>query len=105
MFSALVPALVGLCALVLFRGLQGDRDQVPFLAALGIFVLSYLGILISFYPYMVPPSLTLWDVAAPPESLGFLLVGTAVLLPLILAYTGYAYWVFRGKIDPSEGYH
>ena len=68
-------------------------------------MLCYAGILISFYPYMVPPGLTIWDAAAPDASLGFLLVGTVVLLPLILAYTGYAYWVFRGTTDPAEGYH
>ena len=105
LFSGIVPLLVLLCAFVLFKGLVGKRDYVPFLASLGIFVLCYIGIGISFYPYMVPPSLTIWDVAAPDESLGFLLVGTVVLLPMILAYTAYAYWVFRGKVDPSEGYH
>ncbi|MEK1947826.1 MAG: cytochrome d ubiquinol oxidase subunit II, partial [Ensifer adhaerens] len=53
----------------------------------------------------VPPSLTIWDAAAPDASLSFLLAGALVLVPIILAYTGYAYWVFRGKIDPEEGYH
>jgi cytochrome d ubiquinol oxidase subunit II len=68
-------------------------------------VLGYIGIGISFYPFMVPPSLTIWDAAAPDESLAFLLVGALVLVPMILAYTAYAYWVFRGKVDPEEGYH
>ncbi len=104
-FSAIVPVLVLLCAWALFQGLNNQKDYVPFLASLGIFVLCYVGILISFFPYMVPPSVTIWDAAAPDASLGFLLVGTAVLLPLIVAYTGYAYWVFRGKTDPTEGYH
>jgi cytochrome d ubiquinol oxidase subunit II len=54
---------------------------------------------------MVPPSLTIWDAAAPEESLSFLLAGALVLVPIILAYTGYSYWVFRGKVDPEEGYH
>jgi cytochrome d ubiquinol oxidase subunit II len=62
-----------------------------------LFILSYIGLGISFYPYILPPSLSIWDAAAPPESQAFLLVGTAVLIPLILAYTAYAYWVFRGK--------
>jgi cytochrome d ubiquinol oxidase subunit II len=70
-----------------------------------MFVLCYIGILISFYPYMVPTSITLWEAAAPDESLKFLLVGALVLLPMILAYTAYAYWVFRGKVRPGEGYH
>ncbi|MCY1244844.1 Cytochrome bd-I ubiquinol oxidase subunit 2 [compost metagenome] len=68
-------------------------------------MLGYAGIGISFYPYIVPPSLTIWDAAAPDESLSFLLAGALVLVPIILAYTGYAYWVFRGKVDPEEGYH
>ena len=68
-------------------------------------MISFIGIGISFYPHMVPPGLTIWDAAAPDESLAFALVGTVVLVPLILAYTAYAYWVFRGKVDPEEGYH
>ena len=90
---------------VLWWGLQTDRHLIPFLAALGLFVLSYAGIGISFYPYIVPGALTIEEAAAPDSSLGFLLVGAAVLVPIILIYTGYAYWVFRGKIDPEEGYH
>lgn len=77
----------------------------PFLASLGLFVLCHAGIGISFYPYIVPPSLTIWAAAAPDKSLAFLLVGAAILIPLILAYTAYAYWVFRSKFDPKEGYH
>jgi len=104
-FSVIVPALVLGCAWALHRGLQQRRDAQPFLAALGLFVLCYAGIGISFYPYIVPPSITIWQAAAPDESLEFLLIGTAVLIPIILAYTAYAYWVFRGKVDPGEGYH
>jgi cytochrome d ubiquinol oxidase subunit II len=72
---------------------------------MALFVISFIGIGISFYPMMVPPSLTIWDVAAPDSSLKFALVGTVVLVPLILGYTAYAYWVFRGKLDPEAGYH
>ena len=104
-FSLVVPALVLGCCYGLLRGLRDGPDALPFLSALGLFVLCYLGILISFYPFMVPPSITLWQAAAPDASLGFLLVGALILLPIILAYTGYAYWVFRGKVDPHEGYH
>ncbi|HEV7436388.1 MAG TPA: cytochrome d ubiquinol oxidase subunit II, partial [Pseudorhizobium sp.] len=85
--------------------LRTHHDTRPFIASLGLFVLGYAGIGISFYPYIVPTSVTIWDAAAPDESLAFLLVGAAVLVPLILAYTTYAYWVFRGKVDPEEGYH
>lgn len=104
-FSIIVPLLVGGCFLLLVTGLKNHRDSRPFMAALGLFVLGYAGIGISFYPYIVPTSLRIWDAAAPDESLGFLLVGALVLVPLILAYTSYAYWVFRGKVNPEEGYH
>ncbi len=105
LFSGLVPLLLLITAWALWQGLTADKHLQPFLAALGIFVLCFAGIGISFYPYIVPGSLTIWEAAAPDDSLGFLLVGAAVLVPIILAYTGYAYWVFRGKIDPEEGYH
>ncbi|MFB9949501.1 cytochrome d ubiquinol oxidase subunit II [Rhizobium puerariae] len=104
-FSIVVPLLVLGCFLLLATGLRNQQDGRPFIAALGLFVLGYAGIGISFYPYIVPASLTIRDAAAPDESLGFLLVGALVLVPLILAYTSYAYWVFRGKVDPEEGYH
>ena len=104
-FSVFVPLLLAVCAFGLWHGLTTDKHLQPFLAALGLFVLSFVGLGISFYPYIVPGALTIEDAAAPDSSLAFLLVGAAVLVPVILAYTGYAYWVFRGKIDPSEGYH
>jgi len=105
LYTAPVPLLVALAALVLFRGLIGRRDASPFLAAIALFVLSYIGLGISFYPYIVPPSITIWSAAAPDSSLKFLLVGAAILIPLILAYTAWSYWVFRGKVDPSASYH
>jgi len=104
-FSALVPLLLAICAFGLWWGLTRDKHLLPFLAALGMFVISFAGIGISFYPYIVPGALTIAEAAAPDESLGFLLVGALFLIPIILAYTAYAYWVFRGKIDPNEGYH
>jgi cytochrome d ubiquinol oxidase subunit II len=104
-FSAFVPLLVVACTFALWWGLRTGAHLLPFLAALGLFVLSFAGIGISFYPYIVPGALTIAEAAAPDSSLAFLLVGAAFLVPIILAYTGYAYWVFRGKVDPGEGYH
>jgi len=97
--------LLAACAFGLWHGLTHDKHLQPFLFALGLFVLSFAGLGISFYPYIVPGALTIKDAAAPDKSLAFLLVGAAVLIPIILCYTGYAYWVFRGKVDPEEGYH
>ena len=104
-FSAFVPMLLAVCVFALWQGLTTDKHLQPFLAALGLFVLSFVGLGISFYPYMVPGALTIAESAAPESSMIFLLVGASVLIPVILAYSGYAYWVFRGKIDPEEGYH
>lgn len=104
LYAAPVPALVAICALVLFRGLAWEKERSPFLASLGLFVLSFIGIGISFYPYIVPPSISIAQAAAPHQSMEFLLYGAVVLLPMILAYTAYSYWVFRGKTSGS-GYH
>ncbi|MDB5536023.1 MAG: cytochrome ubiquinol oxidase subunit [Devosia sp.] len=104
-FSSIVPLLLAVCSFGLWHGLTRDKHLQPFLAALGLFVLSFAGIGISFYPFIIPGALTFEAAAAPDSSLQFLLVGAAVLVPIILIYTGYAYWVFRGKIDPQEGYH
>jgi cytochrome d ubiquinol oxidase subunit II len=100
-----VPILVAAIALGLFRSLAAKREVAPFLMACLLFLLSYAGLGISIYPFAVPRSITVWEAAAPDASLAFLLAGTAVLIPIILAYTGYSYWVFRGKADPSHGYH
>jgi cytochrome d ubiquinol oxidase subunit II len=100
-----VPILVVACAWALFRGLHQDHGVRAYLAAVGLFVLSYVGLIVSFFPYMIPSSVTLWEAAAPEVSLRFLLVGAVFLVPIILAYTCYSYWVFRGKVGNSSGYH
>ncbi len=105
LYSALVPVMLFVAAMYLFRGLTTDSDHAPFLASLALFVVSFVGIGISFYPMMVPPALTIQQAAAPDSSLAFALFGTVILVPLILGYTAYAYWVFRGKVDPDAGYH
>ena len=105
LWSMLVPLVMIGLVWSFFTGLNDQKDVQPFVSALGFFVVSFIGIGISFYPMMVPPSLTIWDVAAPDSSLAFALVGAVVLIPIILGYTAYAYWVFRGKMDPNEGYH
>ena len=105
LYTAPMPLLLAVAAAVLLRGLARRREMAPFLAAVALFVLSYIGLGISFYPYIVPPTVTIWSAAAPHSSLRFLLVGAGILIPLILAYTAWSYWVFRGKLDPSAGYH
>lgn len=105
LYVAPVPILVALCALGLYWGLTKKWELMPFLASLGLFILSFIGLCFSIYPYIVPSSVTIWDAAAPDNSLSFLLTGSVVLLPLILIYSGYSYWVFRGKVGTAKTYH
>ncbi len=103
-YFAPVPILVAVFAWRLWLSLQRGSDYGPFLYTMALFVLGYTGLAISLFPKVVPPDLTLWDVAAPASSQLFLLVGVLFLIPVILVYTTYSYWVFRGKVRPGEGY-
>ncbi|MPY73559.1 MAG: cytochrome d ubiquinol oxidase subunit II [Alphaproteobacteria bacterium] len=100
-----VPLLTGLLFIILLWAVSARRDGVPFVCTLGLFALCYLGLGISLWPWAVPPSLTIWDVAAAPSSQAFMLAGTVVVVPLILMYTAYSYWIFRGKMTGDIGYH
>jgi len=100
-----VPLLTALIALVALRSLQRGGDIVPFVGSIALFLLGYVGLVISSFPYLVPPSLTIWQAAAAPESQLFMLMGTLVLLPVVLAYTGFIYWLFRGKVRQGQSYH
>jgi cytochrome d ubiquinol oxidase subunit II len=104
-YTAPVPLMVLGCAWLLFTGIAARKDLQPFLSAIGLFVLSYVGLAISFYPHILPRSVTIWDAAGPDSALKFLLTGAMVLIPLILAYTFWSYWVFRGKVGEKGGYH
>jgi cytochrome bd ubiquinol oxidase subunit II len=90
---------------MLLRSLADKQDYQPFFLSLALFALSYAGLGISMWPYIVPQSITIWQAASPKNSQVFMLVGVAVLVPLILGYTAWAYWVFRGKVRPEGGYH
>ncbi|WP_375308253.1 cytochrome d ubiquinol oxidase subunit II [Bradyrhizobium sp. A11] len=105
LYAAPVPILLALLAWRFQRALARGEDGMPFLCALGFFLLSYAGLGISMWPMIVPPSVTIWQAATHPSSQLFLLVGAAVLVPVILVYTGYVYWIFRGKVRHGEGYH
>jgi cytochrome bd ubiquinol oxidase subunit II len=100
-----VPAVAALTAFACWRWIEQGRDVPPFLAAIALFLLGYLGLVISNFPYLVPPSLTVWDTAAAPASQIFMLMGTLVLLPMILGYVAFVYWLFRGKVREGESYH
>jgi len=102
--SALMPLIVAAIGLVLYRRIARGHDSLPFILTLSLFALSLLGLAISMWPDLIPSRLSIWDAAAPRSSQIFMLVGASVLMPLILAYTSWAYWVFRGKVS-AEGYH
>jgi len=104
-YLAPVPILTAAVALGAWRWLSRREEVLPFFAAIGLFALCYLGLAISTYPYLVPPTLTVWDTAAAPESQIFSLIGVLLLLPVILAYVAFVYWTFRGKVRAGEGYH
>ncbi len=104
LFTAQVPLLVAIATAVLFASLARRHHVTPFLATLIVFTLSLAGLGVSLFPYVVPPDISIWDAAAPSASLAFMLPGVLVLVPIILAYTAWSYWVFRGKTG-HEGYH
>jgi cytochrome d ubiquinol oxidase subunit II len=100
-----VPAITALLALWLWRSLERGPDAAPFIAAMGLFFMCYSGLAVSLFPYIVPHKLTLWEAAGAPEGQAFLLIGTLFLIPVIFTYTGWSYWVFRGKVRGDAGYH
>ena len=100
-----VPVLVLWAMWRLSKALQGTNDSAPFIYTLLLIFLGYSGLGISLWPHIVPPAISLYDAAGPPQSLGFTLVGALLIIPLILMYTAWGYWVFRGKVRRGDGYH
>ena len=103
--TAPVPIAVAAVTALLLRSLANKQDNQPFFLALALFALSYAGLGISMWPYIVPQSVTIWQAASPENSQVFMLFGVAVLIPLILGYTAWAYYVFRGKVKAGSSYH
>ncbi len=104
-FLAPVPIVTALIAWLEWRALNSRSEAAPFVFAILLFVMSYLGIAISLFPMIVPYKYTIWEAASSQATQAFLLVGTLFLLPIILMYTGWSYWVFRGKVRADIGYH
>jgi cytochrome d ubiquinol oxidase subunit II len=100
-----VPLVTALIAYGLLRALDRRREVAPFALSMALFLLSFVGLAVSLWPRIVPPSITIWDAASPPESQMFLLVGMVFLIPTLLLYTAYCYWVFRGKVTGQGLYH
>ena len=89
----------------MWRAVRKRHHATPFIAALGLVLLGYIGLLVSLWPYAIPQSVTLWEAAAPRSSQIFTLVGAAVILPIIIAYTTMGYWVFRGKVSHADQHY
>lgn len=100
-----VPILVALTAYALLRSLRGNPHGGPFVLTLVLIFLGYSGLGISVWPNIVPPDISIWDAAGPAQSQGFALVGALLVIPMILMYTGWSYYVFKGKTKAGEGYH
>lgn len=100
----ILPALALFCAFIVIRAVKKKQDGMPFVATMGIFLFSYLGLLASKWPYIVPPKFTIWDAASSYNSQLFLLLGFLFVIPIVLGYTSWTYWVFRGKVKEG-GYH
>lgn len=100
-----VPILVVVAFWKLLQGLRQGKTYAPYLWACALFVLGFVGLLIGIYPYIVPYGLTIQEAAAAPNAQRLLLVGAAIMLPVIIGHTAYVYWVFRGKVSANAGYH
>ena len=104
LFTAQVPLVIAILTWRFVRSLRRNYELSPFVLTLAVFGLSFVGLGICFYPFLIPNAITLQMAAAPESSQAFMLVGAALLVPLILAYTAWSYWVFRGKVA-HDGYH
>lgn len=104
-FFAPVPILVLAATLGILHFLKRETHSAPFLLALALVFLGYSGLGISLWPHIIPPDVTIRAAAGPPQSLGFTLVGALFIVPIILTYTAWSYYVFRGKVKVGEGYH
>jgi cytochrome d ubiquinol oxidase subunit II len=100
-----LPILAAVLCFVLWRGADQRRHLAPYLAAVALFLIGYLGLAVSLWPYIVPFAMTPADAAAADNALSLLLFGAAPMLPIILAYTAYVYWLFRAKVGDDGAYH
>ncbi|MGF6691098.1 cytochrome d ubiquinol oxidase subunit II [Metapseudomonas resinovorans] len=100
-----VPILVLVCTWALLRAVANNAHHAPFLLTLVLIFLGYSGLGISLWPNVIPPSISIWEAASPPQSQGFILVGALFIIPFILMYTAWSYYVFRGKVTQEDGYH
>ncbi|MGD9980804.1 MAG: cytochrome d ubiquinol oxidase subunit II [Hyphomonadaceae bacterium] len=100
-----LPLAAGAICFALWMRWKGEPLIAPYLLAVALFAIGFLGLAISLWPYIVPFAMTPAEAAAADNALSFMLLGAAPLLPLILGYTAYVYWTFRAKVDDDAAYH
>lgn len=101
----LLPAITLYFAWLVFRSVRRRQDGMPFIATMGLFVFTFFGLIVSKWPNVVPPDYTIWEASSAWESQLFLLLGLLFVIPIVIAYTAWTYWVFRGKVRAGDGYH
>lgn len=100
-----VPILVMLVSWAMLKAMEQNAHYSPFLLTLALIFMGYSGLGISLWPHIIPPDITFWQASSPPQSQGFILVGALFIIPIILVYTFWSYYIFRGKVTPDQGYH
>lgn len=100
-----VPILVAVVLFALLQSVARQAHYSPFLLTLALVFLGYSGLGISLWPHIIPPGISIVEASSPPQSQGFMLVGALFILPFILGYTFWSYYVFRGKVRAEDGYH
>lgn len=104
-FFTPVPILVLVATYAILRTLKAEPHTGPFIWSLMLVFLGYSGLVISIWPNIIPPDISIWEAAAPAQSLGFTLVGALLIIPMIIGYSSWSYYVFRGKVRVGDGYH
>ncbi|WP_010430745.1 cytochrome d ubiquinol oxidase subunit II [Vibrio cyclitrophicus] len=100
-----IPIMAVLVCLKIADSIRKQKERSPFIMSLIIVILGFLGLGISIWPNIIPPNISIWDAAAPEISQSFMLYGAIIILPIILAYTFWSYYVFSGKVKEGEAYH
>jgi cytochrome d ubiquinol oxidase subunit II len=100
-----IPALGAIGLAIIALGLVRTSHGAPFVGAGIVFLSGYLGLAVSFFPYIVPYTMTFRQAANADNALALLLGGATILLPSILGYSLWVYWIFRGKVGAGAGYH
>ena len=104
LYLAPMPIIVILLFFVMRKDLVSEREYRPFLLTVALFLMGYIGVCFAIFPYIVPYQMTIYEAAAADTSLSFMLIGAVIMLPIILSYTAFAYYTFKGKTGHEHMY-